>query len=431
MGTGIAVLSGLVIVYALLARKLASYSITMPIIFMLFGVLAGERMQGLAQLAGSVSATKIAIEITLALFLFVDASTLAFRQVREDARLPGRLLLIGLPLTLLVGSLAAYVMFPAAGSGFALLLGAILAPTDLSLGIPIFTNPRVPGRVRRILTLESGLNDGLAAPLVTLFTALVLFQEGVTAASWLSESLIEIAIAAAVGILFGLVGGWLFRLSNQYKLSTSAAAGIGNLALALCVFIVAQLLGGNGLIAAFLGGIAFGYATRDMQEKPVEFTETCATVGSLLVWVLFGAMIVLPILQDFALRPFLYALLSLTLVRMLPVAAALFKTPLRSDTRLLIGWLGPRGLASVVFLLIIVESSPPEVFPLELLIETAGWTIALSVLLHGLTAVPLANWYDRRLRSAPADTAELQEVLESSRLPGRRKGFFHLPHIGQ
>jgi NhaP-type Na+/H+ or K+/H+ antiporter len=406
MSTELAIFFGLVVLYGAVAVWLGRFSITMPIVFVIVGVVFGPR--------GVISAdsAELLIEMTLALLLFADASTLAFRQVRDDPAPPARLLLIAMPLIVALGGLIAYGLFPAEGLGFAFLLAAILAPTDAALGLPVFNNPRVPVRIRRALNVESGLNDGIATPLVALFTAMAVAEETHRVGGWLLSALGEIGIGVAAGVAAGLLGGWLFAATVKRGWTAATGEQIGNLALAMCAFWVAKALGGNGFVAAFVGGIMFGHATRERLHVATEFTEAAGTLLSLFVWVAFGANLVLRLLQAFDPLALLYALLSLTIIRMIPVAISMIGTHLRPDTALIMGWFGPRGLASVVFALIAYESFHEAGLGSDLLVDTAAWTILLSVVLHGLSAVPLANWYARRLKTADPAAPELLEVPE-------------------
>jgi NhaP-type Na+/H+ or K+/H+ antiporter len=407
MSTGLVVFFALVVIYGAVSVWLGHLSITMPLIFVIVGALAGPK--GLITAASA----ELLVEMTLALLLFADASTLAFRQVRDDPGPPVRLLLIAQPLVIALGGLVAYGLFPKEGAGAALLLAAILAPTDAALGLPIFNNPRAPVRIRRALNVESGLNDGIATPLVGLFIAMTIAEESQqVGSSWFLSALSQIGIGMAAGIAAGLLGGWLF--STALKRGWTAVTGeqIGNLALAMVAFWTAKALGGNGFVAAFVGGILFGHATRDSLHMATEFTETTGTLLSLFVWAAFGANLVPPLLQAFNPLSLLYALLSLTVIRMIPVAISMLGTHMRSDTTLIMGWFGPRGLASVVFVLMAYEAFHEAGQSADLLVDTATWTILLSVVLHGISAVPLANWYGRRLEAADTSAAELVEVAE-------------------
>jgi NhaP-type Na+/H+ or K+/H+ antiporter len=320
MITGLAILSVLIVLYAALAVKLGHWSITMPMVFIAVGFVLGPGGAGLLAISPQAESVKMLTEITLALLLFADASTLKLEEVRDDAALSACLLTIGLPLTIVAGAGAALVLLPEEGLAFACLLGAILAPTDAALGLPIFNNPRVPVRIRRALNIESGLNDGIATPFVLLFLAFAAATEGTSGyGGWLITALIEIALAVLVGAIVGLIGG-------------------------------------NGFIAAFTGGIVFRAVSRNRFIERTEFTETFGTFLSVLVWGIFGAVLVSVVLKNMTdWRPILYAILSLMVVRMAPVALALRGAGLRRDTVTLMGWFGPRGLASVVFTLLALE----------------------------------------------------------------------------
>jgi NhaP-type Na+/H+ or K+/H+ antiporter len=231
MSTALAIFCALVVLYGALAVRLGRFSITMPIVFVIVGALMGSK--------GFVSAStaELLIEMTLALLLFADASTLAFRQVRDDPGPPARLLLIAMPLVIALGGLVAYGLFPGEGFGFALLLATILAPTDAALGLPIFSNPLVPVRIRRALNVESGLNDGIATPFVALFTAMALAYETTQGPGvWLLSALSEIGIGVGAGVAAGLLGGWLFAAAVRRGWTAATGEQIGNLALALCAF---------------------------------------------------------------------------------------------------------------------------------------------------------------------------------------------------
>jgi NhaP-type Na+/H+ or K+/H+ antiporter len=407
MPTGLTIFLALIVIYGAVAVWLGRFSVTMPIVFVAVGALLGPH--GLVEHKD----VELLTEMTLALLLFADASTLDFRQVRDDARLPARLLVFAMPLIIALGGLVAYGMFPGEGLGPALLLAAILSPTDAALGLPIFNNPRVPMRIRRALNVESGLNDGIATPLVALFTAMALAEESHQVGGWLLSALSEIGIGVAAGVAAGLLGGWLFAAAVRRGWTATTGEQIGNLALALCAFWGAKALGGNGFVAAFLGGLLFGHATRERLHVATEFTETSGTLLSLFVWAVFGANLVVPLFQPFRPLALLYALISLTAIRMIPVAISLVGTRLRADTMLIMGWFGPRGLASVVFTLMVYESFHEASRPIDTLAAVATWTILFSVLFHGISAVPLANWYARRLETVDASAPEMAEVSES------------------
>ena len=419
MTTGFAIFAVLIVLYAALAAKLGRWSITMPMVFVAVGFLLGPSGANLLVISPETETVKRLTEITLALLLFADASTLKLGDVRDDAALPARLLTIGLVLTIVAGAVVALILHPQEGLAFACLLGAILAPTDAALGLPIFNNPKVPVRIRRALNIESGLNDGIATPFVLLFLAFAAATEAqASSGGWLSNALVEIALAVVAGAVIGAFGGWLLTQTTRRGWTSSGAEQLGILGLALAAYSGSLAIGGNGFIAAFVGGIVFRAASRNRFVEPTEFTETFGTFLSLLVWGIFGAVLVTTVLRyNSDWRPILYAIVSLTVVRMAPVALALRGTGLRRDTVGLMGWFGPRGLASVVFTLMALERFQEANRPADTLIAAATWTILLSVVAHGLSATPLSGWYARRLAAAKEPPVELADMSE---LPQRR-----------
>ena len=333
MNAGLAILAIAVVLYAALATRLGRWSITMPMVFVAIGFLLGPAGMGLLPISPEIEPVKVLTELTLALLLFADASTLDLKQVREDAALPARLLSVGLLLTIAAGAGVTLILMPQEGLAFACLLGAILAPTDAALGLPIFNNPRVPVRIRRALNIESGLNDGIATPFVLLFLGFAAAAEGQASGGWLTSALIEIALAVAAGTATGVIGGWLLSKAARRGWTSSAAEPLAILGLALAAYFGSLAIGGNGFIAAFVGGIVFRAASRSELVEPTEFIETFGSFLSLLVWGIFGAVLVANVfLYSSDWRPILYAILSLTVVRMAPVALAMLGTGLRRDT---------------------------------------------------------------------------------------------------
>ncbi len=416
---GAVILALVVVIYALFASWLGNRSLTMPIFFVVIGALTGPYGLGWVQISVTSEEVKVLVEMTLALLLFSDAATLELQQLEHDAGLPTRLLALALPMIILLGGVLAFILFPQEGIGFALLIGAILAPTDAALGLAIFTNPRVPVRIRRALNVESGLNDGIATPFVTLFTALAVAELTQSLHDWFAGAAVAILVAVAVGAGLGALGGWLFAGAVRRGLTSRATEQIGMLALAFLIYYTSIELGGNGFIAAFIGGLFFNFITRHELHETLEFTEATGTTFSLLVWTIFGFILVIPLFTSFNPLALLYAVLSLTRIRMVPVAISLIGTHLRTDPKVLMGWLGPRGLASVVFTLIAYEAFHQISRPHEILFAVAGWTILLSVLLHGLSAQPLAKWYAKRLQAAPASIPELVDVPEQEPVQNR------------
>ena len=413
MSVGLAIVALLIFLYGALALKLGRLSITMPMVFVIAGFLLGPGGMNLLQISPWAEGMKSLTEVTLALLLFADASTLDLRQVRNDKSLILRLLGIGMPLTILLGAACLLGLLPGEGLAFAALLGVILAPTDAALGLPIFNEPKVPVRIRRALNVESGLNDGIATPFVMFFIAFATASQTHSHGNWISYALLEIIIALLVGAVVGIGGGWLLTKAVGRGWAAGTSEQIAVFGLGLTAYFASLMLEGNGFIAAFSGGIIFSAATSNRFAEPTEFTENTGAVLSLLVWGIFGAIAVpKAILYSSDWRPFAYAVFSLTLVRMLPVALAMRGAGLRTDTVALMGWFGPRGLASVVFTLLAFMTFKDVGKPIDLLVAVATWTILLSVLTHGLSAKPLSFWYSRRLAKATEPLSELMELPE-------------------
>ncbi|MFN8378492.1 MAG: cation:proton antiporter [Anaerolineae bacterium] len=414
MEQGLLILSLVLVLAGAIGVLLGKWSITMPIVFVVVGALLVTT--GVVTITARNETVRALTEVTLVMLLFADASTLNARKVSEDATLPGRLLGIGLPLTIALGAVIAWLFFPSEGIGFALLIATILAPTDAALGLPIFVNRSVPVRIRRALNVESGLNDGLATPFITLFIALAVSQESASQSSWLLSALLQILLASGAGIAVGLIGGKLLMWAHARDWTDGAPLQFAVLGLAFAAYLGSLAIGGNGFVAAFVAGITFRWATRGKLSEATEYTETTGTLLSLFVWVIFGAVFVVPfVLQNFDVRVVLLAILSLTLIRMLPVFLALSGTGLRVDTRLIMGWFGPRGLASVIFSLMAIEALEGAGKETHLLASIAAWTILLSVLAHGLSAKPLATWFAHRL----PDEADIPERMTLSEIHHR------------
>jgi NhaP-type Na+/H+ or K+/H+ antiporter len=418
-------LAVLLAVYALVASRLERLRITGPMFFLVLGAVCGSAGLDVLPVTASSEPVKVLAEVTLALLLFADASTISLRRARQDIELPERLLLLGLPLTILFGAIVAFGMFPGYGWETAALIGAMLAPTDAALGLAVVTNRAVPVRIRRLLNIESGLNDGLATPFVMLFIALVVAEQESAAHGFVLDAVKEIGIAVAVAIAVGVAGGWLMSRARAADWSSPHSEELTVMALAFIAYSGAVAAGGNGFVAAFLGGVFFGARRHELVEKPIEFTETSGLFLSYLVWAMFGATIVGPVLSaGVDLKIVGYAVLSLTFVRMVPVALSLLGSGLRRETAAFVGWFGPRGLASAVFTFLAIEAFQ-EVGATDLsafVTAVAAWTILLSVIAHGMTAAPLATRYGRRM-------AQLGAIPEMQPGPEPRVRRQQLPQV--
>jgi NhaP-type Na+/H+ or K+/H+ antiporter len=386
----IAVVSGCVIVWGLVSARLERWDVTAPIAFMVLGLGTANGPMALIHLDLHSSDIRALAEITLALVLFADASRVNAKALGADLTLPVRLLGIGLPLTIGAGTAVAAGLFTAPGLWVAAALAAIVAPTDAALGASIVQDERIPNTVRRALNVESGLNDGIATPFVNLFLAGALAAEAVHSHG-VGRAAIDLLGGAALGAGVGLVGAVLLSWAGRAGWSTAGFRPLAVLALALFAYATALVADLNGFVAAFVAGMAFGTVVTDTEL--LGFAEEAGTLMSLLVWFLFGAVMVVPGFEAAGWRDAVFAVLALTVVRMVPVALALVGAGFDKATVAFIGWFGPRGLASVVFGLIAVDSLAPA--DSRLVLGAVTVTVTLSVILHGITGSPLAERYGR------------------------------------
>ncbi|HEX5147650.1 MAG TPA: cation:proton antiporter [Candidatus Limnocylindrales bacterium] len=393
--------------FALAARRLARFSIGPALFFVALGMVATIGWTGSIPEVDAEFLLQV-VEITLALILFTDASSIDIAALRREAGLVARLLSIGLLLSIALGTLVAGLLFPDLPIGVLLLIGAAVAPTDAALGQPVVTDLRVPSRIRRLLNAESGLNDGIATPFVVLAIALI-SAEGTGHGDWVTAALRQALVGTIAGIVLGLLGGTLLIVADRRGWASEGSRQLVVLALAMAAYFSAIALGGNGFIAAFVGGLAFGAASRHAEQGAEVFAEAAGSMLSILVWIVAGAAFVRFLSEAPDLRPLAYAIVSLTVVRMLPVALALVGTGLRRDTVAFIGWFGPRGLATIVFAILGLEAMHDSSIPTELVGATFAWTVLLSVVLHGLSAAPLAAWYGRRIDRREPGIPELAD----------------------
>ena len=388
--TVILIVTATIFVWGTVSARLERADLTAPIVFVAVGSLLAA--SGLIDAPSAPETFKPLVELTLVWVLFSDAARVPIKQFRHEFGPYARLLGVGLPLTVLAGWGLASWLFPQLGIWLALLVAAALAPTDAALGLPVVSNPAVPSRVRRLITVESGLNDGIATPVVMLAIAGAASAEGVAGASSVGKAIGELAIGAVVGAAVGVTGGLLLRRARRRGWAAEDFAGIAVLALALVAYAGALTIHGNGFVAAFCGGLAFGAAAGRRGPAELVFVEQASGVVSLLVWLAFGAIAVPIALDHLDMTTVLYAVLSLTLVRMVPVALASIGAGLDRATVLFVGWFGPRGLASLVFALLALEELGSGA---DQAVAVIAVTVLLSVLAHGASARPLAASYGR------------------------------------
>lgn len=409
-----------VLIFGSFSCRLEKSVITPPIAYVSFGLLINSAALGLTQnLTLSNEGIKILAEATLAVVLFTDASRIQFGQLRQDYRLPLRLLGIGLPITIALGTGLALLLFSSSLNFWeAAVLATILAPTDAALGQAVVNSPRVPVFIRQAINVESGLNDGICLPILLFFVALVEESEQATNATyWLTFSGRQIAFGVAIGIAIGYFGSKLITKSLQRQWMNESFEDLSVLGISILAYAGAEVIGGNGFIAAFCAGLMLGNVTSDtIQQKLYEFGEAEGQLLTLITFLLYGAVMIQSSFAQATWQMWLYAVGSLTVIRMLGVAISTMGLKLQPVSILFIGWFGPRGIASIVYGLAIVEKD--NLPGSDLIFHTMVIAVFISVVAHGLTAYPGANWYAKHISSRD-DSDSMSEMTPVPELPVR------------
>jgi sodium/hydrogen antiporter len=396
-----AILAVFLVIYSAIAGRIERSLISGPIVFTAVGFILGADGLGILRIRIDGEGLRLLAELTLAMVLFTDAANADFSIVKRNLGLPARLLALGLPLTIVLGFVAAAVVFPRLEILEMALLAAILAPTDAALGKPVVANPAVPAAMREGLNLESGLNDGICVPIVVILLGLAggTQIEGGTVGHVVWVVVEEIGI----GVLIGLALTWLtirmLRFAERQGWISKNWVEIPIVALAAACFAAAQAAGGSGFIACFVGGLLLSGLGERHKEELLRGAEHMGEALALLTWVVFGGIVVARMIDRVTWPALLYAMLSLTVIRMVPVFLCLIGTRTRTADKLFIGWFGPRGLATIVFAILVLDEKLPGN---DTIMLAAGWTVLLSVIAHGVTANPLI----RRMAARRSTEAE-------------------------
>lgn len=406
------------IVFALVSRRLRTTVITAPLVFVAFGYLIGTDGLRLLTPFEDGSLVTLVLEVTLVITLFNDAATISPRELRRESTIPLRLLLLGLPLTLALGWALGVPLFPEMGLLEVGVLAALLAPTDAALGQAVVESPRVPPLIRHGLGVESGLNDGIVLPILTLLLAGAAEAAGELSSGAVAKTFAHgLLLAAAVGAVVAYVVAQLLVLAARRGWAGPRWQQATAVILALLVWATVDALDGSGFIGAWAAGIVFGAVTRSRLPRICTLGDELSAYLITLSFLLYGALILGPNLDGLTWQVVLYAVLSLTIIRMLPVAAAMIGSGLRRASVSFLGWFGPRGLASIIFVELVVENELPAS---GLISQVVMVTVALSVLLHGLSAWPTSqaygSWFDRHVEAGES----LVESEEVRSVPIRR-----------
>jgi NhaP-type Na+/H+ or K+/H+ antiporter len=410
----IAIFILLIFFFTLISKRIEKTILTAPIIFTVAGIGVYLISPRLAELEIHNKTILLIAELTLALLLFTDATRIDLRKLLRETTLPERLLGIGMPLTILAGTIVAVLLFDGFSIWEAALLAVILAPTDAGLGQVVVKSRMVPERIRQALNVEAGLNDGLAMPLFTLFVGLAAATDPFIPGDWLLYTVEQIFFGLLAGMIVGWLGGWLLGKTGNREWIDESLQQLGLLALALMCYGGAVLLGGNGFIAAFVGGLLVKRGFEDARYHASEFGEAWGQLLNFFVFFIFG-MIAAKLIPQFDSTTLIYAILSLTVVRMLPVAVSMIRTRLIPASFLFMGWFGPRGLASIVLGLIFLEREV-DLRSETTIIHAVAATVLLSIFAHGVSALPGIKWYAHQIENLDENAPELQETV--SVIPG-------------
>lgn len=398
----------MILLYSLISGKLERSIITAPIVFTTTGLLVYLFLPELQSKEGGMEVFLTLAEVGLVLLLFTDASRTDLKILKNIRNLPARLLSVGMLLTIILGGLCALVVFQQLSIWEAGILAAILAPTDAGLGQVIVNSSFVPLKIRQALNVEAGLNDGLSVPFLLFFIALAGAGAGESQSGLLYFLVEQLGSGILVGLLIGLIGGWLFGFVHHIKWIAHSWMQLGLVALPLLCIFLSEAVGASMFIAAFVAGLSVQVSYKEAGSQSVEFTEQWGQLINLSVFFLFG-LLVSRVWYQFEWLHFLYAILSLTIVRMLPVSISLISSQLSKATILFMGWFGPRGLASIVLGLVYLEHRAGHSGEVTIRLALMA-TVLLSIFAHGISALPGIKIYAEKVKVLASKAPEFKDA---------------------
>ena len=409
--------------FGMVSGRVENSIFTPPMVFLLIGLLVSHKVLGWVHFDIENSFIHGLAELTLILVLFTDASRIDLGLLRREHDLPMRLLIIGLPLTIISGTFAAYFLFPQLDFWQAAVLAAILSPTDAALGQAVVSSRIVPVRIRQTLNVESGLNDGIVLPVLLILLSLAdATSHPESTRHWIQFAALQVVLGPLMGVAVGYAGGRLVSLGARSGWMNQSFQDLSALGLSLLAFAAAELIGGNGFIAAFCAGLTLGNTSRAICTCLYEFAEAEGQLLALLIFMVFGAVMVPKAMEHMGWYALIYAVSSLTVIRMVPVILSLVGCRLRLDTTLFLAWFGPRGIASILFVLLMLERS--NLAAGQSISSVVVLTVFLSILAHGITAYPFSVWYASRVEALKPKPGVVEHMLVTEmpvRIPFSRK----------
>ncbi len=384
--------------YGYFSKLLSRFNISGPMVFTMVGVILSTLVLGDKVVGFNAEAVQVVAEIALILVLFSDAAALDLQKLKAKWRLPFRLLFVAMPITIVFAYFTASAMFPNEAPLYILLLALILAPTDAALGKIVVSDKRIPETVRNTINVESGLNDGIVFPVLLTVLALIANEGSGSSDGWMVYIAQQISIGAVAGALVGWTGAKLSQITLKKEWIEHQYLNLIPIALAILSFYFAEHFHGNGYIAAFFAGLFLGNTSKSLRKNVEEFAESEGELLIMVSFLVFGLVFVPFMIPYLTLNSWIFAFLSLTFLRMLPIVIGFGFFKLDLSTRLFIGWFGPRGIASILYILVAAHhlgtlKGHEEIF------AVASLTILLSIILHGLSAQPLAVRYAKKYKA--------------------------------
>ncbi|NJN82233.1 MAG: sodium:proton antiporter [Caldilineaceae bacterium] len=414
-----ATIAAFILLFGLISKRIQTTIVSAPMIFVLFGLVLSRWGLGMITLEENSEAVNVIAELTLILILFTDASRINLRELRREHNIPVRLLSFGLPLTIVAGIVAAMVLLDGINIWEAAVVAVILAPTDAALGQAVVSDRRVPVRIRQALNVESGLNDGIALPiLLFVLTGADIAESIGSVAYWVQFAALQLLFGPLVGVAVGYVGAKSTQWAVRSGWMSESYLELSAVAVSLLAYSGAELIGGNGFIAAFCAGLTLGNVAPNISRRIHDFAEAGGQLLTLVTFLLFGAIMAPSALADATAPIVIYAIVSLTIVRMAPVAISQIGVRLQPGTVGFLGWFGPRGIASILYALLLLEHSGIQAS--DMILTTVFVTVLLSIFAHGMTAVPAASWYARYVAQRE-EGSEMVEHMTVSEMPVRTR----------
>lgn len=384
-------------VSVLLSHRANRTILSTAVLFLVAGIVLGDGFVGAISFGPEDETVSVIAEVALFAVLFTDGMRAGWSDLRAAWRLPGRALILGLPLTLAITAVLAHYLV---GLGWpqALLIGAVLAPTDPVFASALVGNARVPARLRHLLNVESGVNDGLALPFVVIFLALSQGSQDLELGSLAGELALGLVVGVALPwAAISLENTSFFRASHAYEPLSALAVG-------LLVFAVASLTHANLFIAAFAAGITLATVGPRQAERFAEFGELISELLKLGALLVFGALITPTFISEIEGLGWVFAVLAIVLARPIALWFSFLGSRLSMREQAAAMWFGPKGFASVVYALLVVDSGIPDA---DLIFHLVALTVVISIVLHSSTDVVVARTFDE-----PEETPHWHGVVD-------------------